>query len=243
VIRSCILLLVIPIYTVVASLVAIPVAFVSRSPAILYRLGRWGLRLGFGIAGVSVRVRGRESLPPRPHFIYMVNHVSNLDAPIAVLHLPGHIKAMAKKEVFRLPVLATVLRMAGFVSVDRSRRSDAIRSMQLAAERARDGASFFLAPEGKRSPDGRLLPFKKGGFHLAIESGVPILPLTLRGTRDLMPRGSFSVRPGAVELIFHEPVPTEGLGPDHLPSLMEEVRRRIESGLTADGGPRGTSIG
>lgn len=229
--RSAVLLVVIPLYTAVASLFAVPVALLTRSPAILYFLGRFGIRVGLAIAGVRVVGIGREKLGQNPHFIYMINHASNLDGPAVLMQIPGQIKALGKKEVFNLPVLGTVLRVAGFIPVDRDNRTAAIRSMQIAAEHARGGASFFMAPEGTRSWDGALLPFKKGGFHLAVDSSVPIMPVTVRGARELMPRGSFAVRPGVVEVVFHDPVPTEGVRREDLESLVVEVRRRIGSAL------------
>jgi 1-acyl-sn-glycerol-3-phosphate acyltransferase len=232
-IRSLIILLVIPLYTVVASFFAIPIAQLTRSPAILYFLGRLGVRMGLAIAGVRVRARGREKIAADPHLIYMSNHSSNLDGPVVFTQIPGEVKALGKKEVFRLPVLARVMRLAGFISVDRSDRTAAIRSMQLAAAAARQGASFFLAPEGTRSSNGELLPFKKGGFHMALEAGVPIMPITIRGARELMPRGSFAVRPGVVEVVFHDPVPTAGLTKNDMEGLVAEVRNRIASGLAA----------
>jgi len=230
-IRSAILLLVIPLYTVVAGLFALPVAYLTRSPAILYYLARLGVRMGLSIAGVRVIAHGREKIPPQPHLTYMFNHASNLDGPVIFTQIPGEVKALGKKEMFKLPVLASVMRLAGFIPVDRSDRTAAIRSIERAAEAARGGASFFLAPEGTRSQNGELLPFKKGGFHLAVTAGVPIMPITIRGARELMPRGSFAVRPGVVEVFFHNPVPTRGLTRSDVPTLTAEVRTQIESAL------------
>jgi 1-acyl-sn-glycerol-3-phosphate acyltransferase len=223
--------LVIPTYTVLASLVAIPYAAISGRPSILYRLGRLGVRLGLAIARVRVVVHGREKLPPKPHLIYMMNHTSNLDAPAVFLVLEGEVRALGKKELFKLPVLSIVMRMGGFIPVDRSNREAAIQSMRRAAKIARDGASFLVAPEGTRSRSGKLLPFKKGGFFLAIDSEVPIAPMTVRGAYELMPPGSFSIRPGTIDIFFHEPIPTVGLEHKDRERLAAEVRVRIESGL------------
>lgn len=226
-----VLLFVLPLYVFTAGLVAIPHAVLTRSPALIYRLGRFGIRLSLAIAGIQVVVRGRENLPPDPHFIYMMNHVSNLDGPVLFLHLPGEVKALGKKEVFKLPVLSTAMKLAGFIPLDRANRQTAIEGMRLAAASARRGASFLVAPEGTRSRDGRLLPFKKGGFLMAIDSGVPILPISVRGAFERMPSGSFAIQPGTIELVFHKPVPTSGLAPEDRDRLMAEVRSRIESGL------------
>jgi 1-acyl-sn-glycerol-3-phosphate acyltransferase len=230
-IRSLILLFVIPSYTLLAGLIAIPTAALTGSSFLLFGLGRLGVRIGLAIAGIRLVVRGQEKLPDRPHVIYMMNHASNLDVPAVFVILKGEVRALGKKELFKLPVLATAMRMGGFIPVDRSNRERAIESMRRAVRIAREGASFLLAPEGTRSRTGRLLPFKKGGFYLAIDSEVPIQPITVRGAYELMPPGSFSIRPGTIEVFFHDPVPTTGLQHKDRPWLMEEVRERIAGPL------------
>ena len=231
-IRSLILLFVIPLYTLLAGLVAIPIAALTGSSFLLYGLGRLGVRLGLAIAGVRLIVHGQERLPPGQHFVYMMNHASNLDVPAVFLVLKGEVRALGKKELFRLPVLATAMRMGGFIPIDRSNRDRAIESMRQAVQIAREGASFLLAPEGTRSRNGGLLPFKKGGFYLAIDSAVPIVPITVRGAHQLMPPGSFSIRPGTIEIFFHEPLATSQLSHKDRRRLMEKVRELIESRLS-----------
>ena len=165
----------------------------------------------------------------------MMNHSSNLDVPAVFLVLRGEVRALGKKELFKLPVLATAMRMGGFIPIDRSNREQAVQSMRLAARIAREGASFLVAPEGTRSRTGELLPFKKGGFYLAIDSEVPILPITVRGAYELMPPGTFAIRPGTIEIFFGDPVPTAGLNHKDRQRLAEEVRGRIGEQLS-DGG-------
>ncbi len=231
--RSLILLVVLPFYTLLAGLIAIPIAALSGSSFLLYRLGRLGVRIGFLLAGIRLVVRGQEKLPENPHFVYMMNHSSNLDVPAVFLILPGEVRALGKKELFKLPVLATAMKMGGFIPIDRSNRERAVRSMWFAARVAREGASFLLAPEGTRSRTGKLLPFKKGGFYLAIDSEVPILPITVRGAFELMPPGTFAIRPGTIEIFFGDPVPTAGLNHKDRQRLAEEVRGRIDRQLAA----------
>jgi 1-acyl-sn-glycerol-3-phosphate acyltransferase len=161
----------------------------------------------------------------------MMNHNSNLDAPAVFLSLPGEVRALGKKELFRLPVLATAMRLGGFVPVDRSNRERAIESVRRAAELAADGASFLIAPEGTRSRTGKLLPFKKGGFHMAIESQVPILPITVTGAFELMPPGSSAIKAGRIDIHFHEPIATTGLDTKDRQALMEKVRAPMQETL------------
>ena len=186
-IRSLVLLVVLPVYTILAGLVSIPVAAVTGSSEWLYRLGRLGVRLGLFLAGIRLNVVGQQELPPDQHFIYMMNHASNLDVPAVFLVLKGEVRALGKKELFQLPVLATAMRMGGFIPIDRSNRDKAIESMRVAARIAREGASFLLAPEGTRSRDGKLLPFKKGGFYLAIDAEVPVVAFELTLPDPLSP--------------------------------------------------------
>ena len=233
-IRSLVLLVVLPVYTILAGLVSIPVAALTGSSYWLYRLGRLGVRLGLFLAGIRLTVVGQDELPVDQHFIYMMNHASNLDVPAVFLVLPGEVRALGKKELFKLPVLATAMKMGGFIPIDRSNRDSAIQSMRGAAEIAREGASFLLAPEGTRSRDGQLLPFKKGGFYLAIDSGVPVVPITVRGAFELMPPGTFAIRPGTIEIFFHEPIPTSSLTHKDRGRLVGVVRERIASRLSAE---------
>lgn len=225
---SLVLLVVLPIYTFLAGLVGIPYTLLTGDSRPLYWLGRLGVRIGFLLARIRIVVHGRERLGDAPHFIYMMNHNSNLDAPAVWLHLPGEVRALGKMELFKLPVLATAMRLGGFVPVDRSNRERAIASVRHAASLAGAGASFLIAPEGTRSRTGKLLPFKKGGFHMATESGVSIFPITVVGAFELMPPGSNRIRSGTIEIFFQEPIETEGLGARDRLRLMERVRVGME---------------
>jgi 1-acyl-sn-glycerol-3-phosphate acyltransferase len=221
---SVVLAMVLPAYTFLAGAVGIPYTLVTRDARPLYWLGRLGVRIGFWLARIRIVTHGSEKLSGEPHFIYMMNHNSNLDAPAVWLHVPGQVRALGKKELFRLPVLATAMKLGGFVPVDRSNRDRAVASIREATQLAADGDSFLIAPEGTRSRTGRLLAFKKGGFHLAMDSGVPILPITVLGAHELMPPGSYTIRPGTIEIHFHDPIPTSGLSANERPALMERVR-------------------
>jgi 1-acyl-sn-glycerol-3-phosphate acyltransferase len=226
ILNSFILLLVLPLYTVLAGAVGIPYALATGKAGFLYWLGRLGARIGFVLARIQIVVRGKD-LPENPHFIYMMNHSSNLDVPAVMINLPGEVRAFGKKELFKLPVLSTAMRIGGFVPVDRRNREAAIESVRQAVEVARGGASFLIAPEGTRSRTGKILRFKKGAFYLAIDSGVPVLPIVVRGVHELMPPGSFSIRSGKIEVVFLDPIPTAHLTLKDRARLMETVRNRI----------------
>lgn len=228
---SLVLSMVLPAYTFVAGLVGIPYTLVTGDSRPLYSLGRLGVKIGFFLARIKIVVHGRDNLGDSPHFIYMMNHNSNLDAPAVFISIPGEVRALGKKELFRLPVLATAMRLGGFVPVDRTDRESAIHSVKRAAGIAADGHSFLMAPEGTRSRTGRLLNFKKGGFYMALESGVPILPITVLGAFELMPPGSRAIRSGTIEVIFHEPIQTAHLPVTARAELISLVRAPILAAL------------
>ena len=229
---SLLLAVVLPAYIVVAGVVGIPFTLVTRDARFLYWLARQGLRLGFTLARIKIVIHGLDRFTASQHFIYMMNHNSNLDVPAVFLKLPGQVRVLGKKELFRLPVLSTAMRLGGFVPVDRSDRESAIESLSNASRLATDGASFLIAPEGTRSRSGRLLRFKKGGFHMAIESQVPILPITVTGAFELMPPGSLAIRSGTIEIFPHEPIETVGLDRKDRQALMAKVRAPMEETLT-----------
>jgi 1-acyl-sn-glycerol-3-phosphate acyltransferase len=230
-ITSLVLAVVLPVYTFAAGLVGIPYALLANDARVLFWLGRLGVRIGFTIARIRIVTHGLDKVTAQSHFIYMMNHNSNLDAPAVFMVLPGPVRVLGKKELFRLPVLATAMKMGGFVPVDRSNREAAIESARSAARIAAAGASFLIAPEGTRSRTGALLPFKKGGFHIAIDSEVPILPITVVGAFELMPPGSYGIKPGVIEIFFHDPIETKGLETRDRFNLIAKVRASIEDRL------------
>ena len=231
---SLILCVVLPLYIVITGSFGIPYALITGRSACLYWLGRTGARLGFIIARFRINVHGWDSTK-NPHVIYMMNHSSNLDVPAVFIHLPGQVRVLGKKELFKLPVLGTAMRLGGFVPVDRSNRDAAVNSVREAAEVARGGYSFLIAPEGTRSRTGKVLPFQKGAFYMAIDSGVPIQPITVKGVFELMPPGSFAIKSGTIDVIFHDPVPTDGLTHDDRVELMDTVRNIIAGPLEVEG--------
>ena len=141
------------------------------------------------------------------------------------------LRGLYKAEMGKLPVLGRAMRLVGFVPVDRANRASAIASVDAAAARLAAGDSFLIAPEGTRARDGRLLPFKKGGFVMAIKAQAPVVPVALHGTADAMPRGRFWVKPGVVRIVVGPPIPTEGLTVDDRDRLTTTVRDRMQDML------------
>src|SRR5271165_4421947 len=162
--------------------------------------------LGVRLVGVKIEVRGLEHLQPGRNYIFMSNHASNLDPPILIPVVPGRCSVLVKKELFRIPILGTGMKVADLVPVDRSNREAAIESVNEALRVLQRGLHMLIFPEGTRSEDGRLLPFKKGPFHLAMESGVPVVPVTLLGTYECWPKGRFASHAGATTVVFQPPI-------------------------------------
>ena len=185
--------------------------------------------IGVELAGVKIEVRGRENLTPGQNYIFMSNHVSNLDPPVLIPSVPGRCSVLVKKELFRVPILGTGMRQADLVPVDRSDRESAIESVHAASEVMKKGLHMIIYPEGTRSTDGRLRRFKKGPFHLACESGVPVVPVTILGTFESWPKTRFALRPGTATLIFHAPINPKQYADRE--ELMRDVREEIASSL------------
>jgi len=207
-------------------------AFLTGNIMPLYRVGMKLGVTGVRLAGVKIETRGLENLQPSRNYIFMSNHVSNLDPPVFIPSIPGRCSVLIKKEVFRLPIFGKALRMAEMVPVDRSNREAAIESMRAAEEVLQRGLNMVVFPEGTRSPDGRLLPFKKGPFHMAIEAGIPVIPVTILGTAHCWPKGSWTLRAGTATVIFHPPIEPGTISDRE--TLMLQVREVMASALPPD---------
>lgn len=176
------------------------------------------------IAGARVTVRGAENLEPGRAYVFAANHQSYFDIPVAFGYLPANFRIMAKATLFRIPFLGWHLRRSGHMPIARDNPRRAARSLLEAATHVRQGTSVFVFPEGGRSPHGQFKEFKAGTFLLAIKAGVPVIPVTLSGTRAVLKMNSFHVHPGRVELILHPPVSTEGLNSRSADALCDQVR-------------------
>jgi 1-acyl-sn-glycerol-3-phosphate acyltransferase len=211
------------------ALVGFPWTLISGRVDRLYQMAMAVTFFGMRLIGVQVNVIGRENFDPNGTYIYMCNHVSNLDPPIVVPSIPKRTSVMVKKELFRVPILAKAMLMASFVPVDRTNREAAIASIEAAVDVLKQGVNITIFPEGTRSPDGKLLPFKKGPFHLAFESKAPIVPMTIFGTEKLMSKGSMKIKGGEATLIFHAPISPASY--QNREELMAAVRDQIAEGL------------
>jgi 1-acyl-sn-glycerol-3-phosphate acyltransferase len=174
-------------------------------------------------AGASVRVHGAEHIRPGVSYVFLSTHQSYMDIPAMLGYLPAQLRIAAKKVLFRIPFMGWHLTRAGHIPIDRSSTERAVNSMRRAARYLRRGICAFVFPEGTRSRDGRLHKFKKGGFKLAIQAGVPIIPITIVGSRQVLPPDSITFRPGPIDMYVDAPIPTEGLNDDDLEPLMQTV--------------------
>src|SRR5271169_3749128 len=196
----------------VAALIGFPWTFISGDVSLLYRMFMFGAWNGVRFTGVRVETVGLDKLDPARTYIFMSNHVSNLDPPITVPLIPRRTSVMVKKELFSYPILGRVMRFGSLVPVDRGNRESGIAAVRAAADVIRQGVSMTIYVEGHRSFDGKLLPFKKGPFYLAEECGVPVVPITIVGSHEVMPKRRFAIKPGTVTVIFHAPIEPKDFG-------------------------------
>ncbi|CAG0965821.1 1-acyl-sn-glycerol-3-phosphate acyltransferase [Geobacteraceae bacterium] len=191
-------------------------------------------RVGLMMAGVRLRVSGTELVPAGGPVIFMGNHQGNFDILVLSRAIPRRFSWLAKEELFRIPLFGAAMRRAGYIPVDRSDGRKALRSLNAAAQRIMSGTSVVIFPEGTRTADGSLLPFKKGGFILAERAGVPIVPFTINGSMGVNPRNTVRLVRGAeISVRFGALIPTSGDGALKGQPLMDQVRDAIQAGLEA----------
>lgn len=194
--------------------------------------GKQAIRLGQKILGIELEVRGVEKIGKDTAYIFMANHMSFIDGPLLFMLIPQPVRVLLKKEAFRIPVIGLGMKHIGFVPVNRKGLKGGKQSIEKASQLMKEKSySFLIFPEGTRSRDGMLQPFKRGGFFLAVNTQAPILPITIKGTFELMPRGSFFVKRGKIKVIFHEPVKAEGFDRGSILEISNKVRSFIQSGL------------
>jgi 1-acyl-sn-glycerol-3-phosphate acyltransferase len=180
---------------------------------------------------IRLRVEGLENIPRGQTVIFCSNHPSAMDIPILFVALPVQFRFLAKRELFRLPFLGWHLQRSGHIAVDRGRPHEAKHSFEEAAAKIRAGASVVLFPEGTRSRSSELLPFKNGSFYLAIRAGVPVIPITIKGSRHVLEPDTLHVCPGEVRVTIHPPISTADLTPNDVAVLSNGVRERILAAL------------
>lgn len=213
-----------------AAAVGLPWTLISGDIGLLYRWAMWILRAGLKLGRIRVEVAGSENVPRGRSCIFMSNHASNLDPPVLAPLLPFRTAFFIKRSLLKIPILGYGMRLADFIPADRDGRVESARaSVQFAKQVLASGVSVSTFPEGTRSLTGKLLPFKKGPFYLAQESGVVVVPVSIWGTREMMTKGSLCVRPGTAHVAFQQPLDPRRFSTRE--ALMSAVRLAIASGL------------
>ncbi|MBW1816724.1 MAG: 1-acyl-sn-glycerol-3-phosphate acyltransferase [Deltaproteobacteria bacterium] len=185
------------------------------------------------VCGIKVPVKGLENVDKHTPHIYMCNHQSYFDIFAVLARIPVDFKFIVKAELMRIPLLGPAMRRAGYIGIERDDPRKAIRSIKDAAERIKSGASVLIFPEGTRSPDGRLQPFKKGGFNLALRSGCDIVPVTIRDSYRIVPKGSLHVNKGSFSMVIGKPIPVTGFRKKTMQQLMDRVWEAMFNQLTS----------
>jgi len=180
----------------------------------------------FFAGGVGLRVEGRENIPEGP-FLIVCNHSSHLDGPAVVIALPVGVYFVIKKELAEIPVWGYAAKNAGFIAIDRGRSKEAQERLNSAVDSIREGKHVLVFAEGTRAHDDSMGPFKKGGFHLAVQAGVPILPIAINNSRSLLPRGRSFPLPGVVEVSIGSPISTDGMDKSDVPQLLARTREAL----------------
>ena len=212
------------------------VSLVTRRTESLYRNAIRGCRMAVWVAGIRLEVSGQGRIPEERAVVFMPNHQSMCD-PVAMMACLPPVLVLLKRTLFYIPVLGPAMRMHGFVPVDREHRERAMQAVEEAATKLRAGHSFLVYPEGTRSPDGHLLPFKRGAFEIALRARASIVPVSVSGAYKIMRKGEMALRPGTLRITFHDPVPTEGIAATDRSTAMEKVRAAVASGLADDEKP------
>jgi 1-acyl-sn-glycerol-3-phosphate acyltransferase len=209
----------------------ITVARVAGRQHWLYPFALFGARTWLRLSGVPVRVRGLENLDPRRSYVFIANHRSFLDTAMLFYHLRRRIGILAKKELLKVPILGYGMGFVNIMAIDRTNRESALRTTKAATDRLRAGTSFGVFAEGTRARPGALLPFKKGGFYMAVEAEVPVVPVVMKYTDELMGKGTGVARPGTAEMVVLAPIETAGMRGEDVKKLTELTRTAIAEEL------------
>jgi 1-acyl-sn-glycerol-3-phosphate acyltransferase len=221
--------------TVIFSYLSILLSLVGTGGNLSHLSARlWGRSI-LAASGIRVRVTGMERIDPAKSYIFMSNHQSNFDIPVLLAYLKVQFRWLAKKELFKIPFFGYAMQRVGYISINRSDRRSAFLSLKRAAQIIRGGVSVLIFPEGTRSLDDQIRPFKKGGFILALDAGVPIVPVVIRGTRSIMPKERLRIRPGQVSLEILAPIDTTAYTRKSKEDLIAAVRRAICEGFYGKG--------
>lgn len=230
-VRATVLYLFLGLYIALLAPFALLWVLITGNPHLIFVLGRFCIRATGWIGGVRVVCEGREKILAGNTYVFLSNHLANLDGPVLCHVIPRDCRALIKQEMMRIPILSIVLRMAQFVPIERSNPKKAQMGIELGATFLRNGISFFAFPEGTRSRDGRLGDFKKGVFIMAIKAGTPVIPVTILGSNKIQRPGQYGMQPGIIQVVFHDPISTEGMEQEDRNRLIELTRNAIISRL------------
>jgi 1-acyl-sn-glycerol-3-phosphate acyltransferase len=224
------------VYLVVVAPLFILHAIITKSPELLYRVALVGVRASMRLAGIRLRVEGAETIPAGV-CVFVANHASNVDPPVIVAAIPRRVAVLTKKQVFRIPIFATAMRVADFIPVDRAVPEAAAAAVDHAVGRMHAGVCYLVFPEGSRSIDGRLRAFKKGSFVMAIEAGAAVVPVSIAGSQRIMKKGEHFIRPGEVVVRFGPAVKASEYSMEQRAELLNKVRAQVAAGLPEDQRP------
>lgn len=233
-IRSVATYVLVSLYVLLVGPIGILLALLFQWKRLLYVLGHIGVRLGVFLSGIRFTVHDRARIPPGRPVVFCSNHQSNIDPPVLFEVLHSRVHVLYKDELNALPILARAFRLGGFIPVDRRNKEAAMRSIDAGAASIRAGNSFLIFPEGTRSRTDDLLPFKKGGFIMAIKAQAPIVPVAIRGGRAAMQRGSWLIAPVQISVRVGMPIETTGFALDDRDALIAQVRAAIEALIRID---------
>jgi 1-acyl-sn-glycerol-3-phosphate acyltransferase len=214
--------------------VVVTLGRITGNENFIYTPVRFFVRIGLRLAGVRVEVAGLDRLDSAQTYVFTPNHQSVIEVPLMVTYLGRNPAFLAKKELFKIPIFSYGIRQIGIVPVDRSNSAAAVESARRATHNLQRGKSYVVYPEGTRSPDGRPLPFKKGAFLMAVDAGVPVVPVTVSGSFRVMPKGRVRIFPGIIRLTVHGPITTSGYSRENVSELVDRVRTTVLSALVED---------
>jgi len=234
--RIALILVLLPLYALLAGPPLLLYTLISRNPNLLYWAGVKGIVFLVRLVGGKIRIKGRERIPPGA-CLFVANHTSTLDAPAVVGAIPRRVAILLKESLFKWPIAGQAFALAGFIPVKRSERESAIASVEKATQSMRDGQSFLIYPEGTRSPDGRLQEFKKGAVVMAIKAGVPIVPVACSGAHKVMRKRSLMIYPGEMLVEFLEPIDASKYNFEERDALNDRVHDEMAAGLPPDQRP------
>jgi 1-acyl-sn-glycerol-3-phosphate acyltransferase len=223
----------ISVYTIVLGALSIGSSLFDRHGYFGHWCARVWARLILVTTGVRVEVAGMERLDPNRTYVFVSNHQSHYDTAVLFATLPYQLRIIAKDALGRFPVLGWHLRRTGHILVDR-KRPDRGAIFKWAGRLTSLGLSLIVYPEGTRSPDGRVAPFKAGSFHIALQAGLAVVPLSISGTRRVMRKGELAARPGRVRLVIHDPIETAGLAGADVKEFAERVRQIVRPAVESD---------